>query len=177
MDLIIVDCQNDFIDGTMACDFANEAVDNIIEYFKEDMRVFYTSDFHPTDHMSFIEQGGMWPSHCVAGTWGAELHDKFHDSIFKPNNENTFFKGRHPKFEEYSGFEARNGNDEMLKDVVSDKVYIGGIASEYCVRETALAFKKQGKEVVILKDLLGYVNKEEHLKNLEDLKDKGIDIL
>lgn len=174
MDLVVIDCQNDFIDGTMACEFANEAVDNIIEYFKDDMNVYYTSDFHPINHMSFKDQGGPWPPHCVEGTIGAEIHDKFHDSPHKPSNENTYYKGRHFQTEEYSGAEARNGFDEKLIDNLSDTVYLGGIASEFCVRETALDLKKVGKEVIILKDLIGYVNKENHEENLKDLEEKGI---
>ncbi len=176
MDLVIVDCQNDFIDETMSCKNANEAVDNIVKSLEGDINVYYTSDFHPNNHISFEDFGGLWPSHCVEGTWGAEIHEKFHETKFKPNNENTFFKGRNPKEEEYSGFRARNGIDQMLKDVVGEKVYLAGIASEYCVRETALEFLKDGKEVVILKDMLGYVDEDDHEKNLEDLKEKGITI-
>lgn len=174
MDLIIVDCQNDFIDGTMSCKNANEAVDKIVEFLDGDINVYYTSDFHTNNHMSFQEFGGVWPPHCVEGTWGVEIHEKFHETEFKPNNENTFFKGRNPREEEYSGFRARNGNDLMLKDVVGDKVYVAGIASEYCVRETALEFLKAGKEVVVLKDMLGYVDEDDHIKNLKDLEEKGI---
>lgn len=173
MDLVIIDCQNDFVDGSMACLNANEAVDKIVEFLEEDMNVYYTSDFHPLNHMSFEGQGGPWPPHCVEGTMGAEIHEKLHDSLHAPTNENTYFKGRHFGTEEYSGFEARNGFDEMLKDQVGETVYLAGIASEYCVRETALAFKEDGKEVIILKDLLGYVNKQDHEKNLKDLEERG----
>lgn len=173
MDLVVIDCQNDFIDGTMACEYANEAVDNIIDFFKKDMNVFYTSDFHPIDHISFQNQGGPWPPHCVEGTIGAEIHNKFHDSPHKPNNDNTYYKGRHGKTEEYSGAEARNGNDNKLIDNLSETVYLAGIASEFCVRETALDLKKAGKDVIILKNLIAYVDKENHEGNLKDLKEKG----
>lgn len=176
MDLIVVDCQNDFIDGTLACLNANEAVDKIIESYDENMNVYYTSDFHPKDHMSFVEQGGTWPPHCVAGTWGAELSEKFKDSKFVPNAEDTFYKGRNADVEEYSGFDAKNDEGEYLKDKIGDKVYVAGIASEFCVRETALAFKNYGKEVVVLKDMLGYVNEEEHLKNIAELEELGITV-
>lgn len=176
MDLVIIDCQNDFISGTMACKRGEEAVEKIVEFYNEDMNVYYTSDFHPINHMSFKDQGGIWPAHCVEGTLGAEIHDKLHESIFPPTNENTYYKGRHPKFEEYSGAKARNGNDQMLKDQLPEKVYLGGIASEYCVRQTALDLQKLGKEVVVLKDLLAYVDEEDHKKNLKDLEEKGITI-
>lgn len=179
MDLIIVDCQNDFISGTMASENGEEAVKNIVDFMNkqgEDLNVYYTSDFHPENHMSFVEQGGPWPSHCVAGTMGAEIHDDFHKTDYPPNNTNTFFKGRHPKFEEYSGFEGRNGNDIMLKDAVSDEVHIVGIASEYCVLSTALEFLDDGKKVIVHKDMLGYVDKNDHEKALEKLSEKGVEI-
>ena len=176
MDLIVVDCQNDFIDGTVACLNANIAVDKIVESFKENMNVYYTSDFHPQNHMSFSEQGGTWPPHCVAGTWGAELSEKFSDSKYAPTAENVFYKGENPDVEEYSGFSGKNEQGEYLKEKIGDKVYIAGIASEFCVRETALAFKNYGKEVVVLKDLLGYVNEEQHLKNLKELQELGITV-
>ena len=55
-------------------------------------------------------------------------------------------------------------------------IYLAGIASEYCVRETALDFKKAGREVIVLKDLLGYIDQEDHEKNLQDLADQGIQV-
>lgn len=176
MDLIIVDCQNDFVSGSLKAKNGEEAVEKISEFLRErdDISVYYTSDFHPQNHISFEEEGGPWPPHCVAGTNGAEIHDKLLESKYPPNVENTYFKGRNAKEEEYSAFNARNGYDELLKDVVGKKVYICGIASEYCVRETALQFKKSQRDVVVLKDLLGYIDEKTHEENLEDLKNKGI---
>lgn len=178
MDLVIVDCQNDFVDGALGAPNGVEAVEKIVEFLDKttDLRVFYSSDFHPSNHLSFLSQGGPWPAHCVEGSLGAEIHESFYNTNYPPTTENTFFKGRNPREEEYSAFEARNGYDEKLKDLVGDKVYLVGIASEYCVRETALAFKKHGKEVVVIKDLLGYIVEEDHIKNLEDLEEKGIEI-
>lgn len=177
MELIVIDCQNDFVDGSLAAPNGPEAVEKIVKFIKEnseDLKVYYTADFHPNNHMSFVDQGGPWPHHCVEGTLGAEIHESFHETDFAPNNENTFFKGRNPKEEEYSGFNARNGYDEQLKKVVGDELYIVGIASEYCVRETALEFKKIGKKVTVIVDLLGYIDEEDHKKNLVDLEEKGI---
>lgn len=179
MDLVIVDCQNDFISGSMACENSENAVDNICKFLNdnEDLNVYYTADFHPANHMSFKKEGGIWPPHCVEGTWGSEIHSKLKNSSHAPDDKNTFLKGRCAELEEYSGFEGKNSENKALKDALKeDTVYIAGIASEYCVRETALQLKKFGKNIVILKDMLGYVNKEEHLKNLEDLKSSGIEI-
>ena len=136
MDLVVIDCQNDFIDGTMACEFANEAVDNIIEYFKDDMNVYYTSDFHPINHMSFKDQGGPWPSHCVEGTIGAEIHDKFHDSHQIPFSMNIDFDAviKALKTIEYSGYFTLECG-EYLNKFDKDNVHLG-------LRDMANAVKK-----------------------------------
>lgn len=175
-DVVIIDCQNDFIDGSMAVENGREVVNNIIEFLDEDMKVYYTSDFHSSDHISFNPQGGPWPAHCVEGTLGAEIDDAFYNTSHAPNDENVYFKGRNPKYEEYSGFKARNSKDKTLNEILSDEVIVVGIASEFCVRETALDLKNSGKNVIIYKDLLGYVDRENHEANIEDLKEKGIEV-
>lgn len=179
MDLIIVDCQNDFVDGALAAPNGPETVEKIVDFLNdsdEKINTFYTADFHPKDHMSFSSEGGVWPSHCVENTFGSEIHEAFENSRNPVNKENLYIKGRNKDVEEYSGFEAENLNGDKLKDQLDDTVYIVGIASEYCVRETALAFKDAGKNVVVLKDLLGYINLDDHLENLKDLETKGIEI-
>ncbi len=179
MDLVIIDCQNDFVDGILAAENGCEAVENIVDFLnvkKEDLRVFYTMDFHPVNHCSFKEQDGIWPPHCVAGTMGAELHDKFYETPFSPSLENKYYKGRNKDKEEYSAFEAENGLGHLLREDLGETIYLAGIASEYCVRETALDFKKAGKDVVVLEDLLGYINKKDHEENLESLEKEGVGV-
>lgn len=73
---------------------------------------------------------------------------------------------------EYSAFEAKNIKGLALKDLVNREIMVCGIASEYCCRETALDFNKAGKEVAFLSDKVAYVDKDDHEKNLADLKDK-----
>lgn len=176
MDLIVVDCQNDFIDGSLACENANEAVENIIKIFPKFENVYYTKDSHPKNHMSFENFGGLWKEHCVEGERGSKLSEKFYDTKFSPNEKNTFLKGRNKDEEEYSGFSAKNKFGEKLSDIIGKEIYIAGIASEFCVRNTAEEFKKSGRKVVVLKNLLGYVNKENHEKNLEEMKEMEIEI-
>lgn len=180
MDLIVVDCQNDFVDGSLGAPNGPETVEKIRDFLnnsEEDIRVFYSADFHPADHMSFKDQGGLWPAHCVADTFGAKIHRVFEDSKYPANEDNIFLKGRDKDIEEYSAFNSQNRAGKYLKEEISDRVYVVGIASEYCVRETALAFKEIGKEVLIMKDLLGYIDYEDHCKNLEDLKEKGVEVI
>ena len=76
--LIIVDCQYDFIDGSLACSHSREAVRNIIAFANaNDVECMYTSDWHSKTNKSFKINGGIWPVHCVAGSRGAEVSDEF----------------------------------------------------------------------------------------------------
>ncbi len=179
MDLIIVDCQNDFISGSLACQKGEEAAEKIAEFIKENkenLNVFYTADFHPENHISFEAQGGIWPPHCVEGTEGAEIHKVLKESDLAPNADNIYYKGRNPEEEEYSGYQGKNESGKALKDAVSDEVHIVGIASEYCVKNTAEDFLKDGKSVTVYKDMLGYVDEEDHIKNLKELEQEGIKV-
>lgn len=178
-DLVVVDCQYDFIDGTLACAHAREAVRYLVNFINQnDVRVLYTSDWHSPQNGSFEKNGGIWPVHCVAGTHGAEIAQEFTKDVERagdrPSEENRFLKGKDDKVEEYSAFAGENSKGERLGDVVSRHVYVGGIASEYCVRETVLALKEAGHIVSLLVPGLGYVKKEDHEKNLEDLRQLGV---
>ena len=83
MNLVIIDCQNDFVHGALAAVNGEETVDAIVDFLKDhdDLKVFYSLDFHPTDHCSFKDQGGLWPAHCVADTDGP----RFMKSLVKQN--------------------------------------------------------------------------------------------
>lgn len=180
--LVVVDCQHDFISGSLACLSASLAVDNIIEFInkennRENIEVLYSMDWHSDKHMSFKQNGGQWPCHCIAGTDGAALSGKFNRIAFeekKPSKENIFYKGTDDSKEEYSASYAKNEQGETLCEKCRNEVIVCGLASEYCVRETALRLKEKGKTVYILFSGVGFVNFEDHTKNIADLKTKGI---
>ena len=181
-DLIIVDCQYDFIDGTLACQHSKEAVTYLVDFINSHgVRCLYTSDWHSPTNGSFKIHGGIWPVHCVAGTHGAELHADFSKEIQKqdqrPNHKNLFLKSKRDDVEEYSAFNGQNQDGKTLHEVASSHVYVGGIASEYCVKETVLALLHSGRKVTLLSCGLGYVSKEDHEKALEDMKHQGVEIL
>ena len=139
-DLIIVDCQYDFIDGTLACAHSHEAVAWLVDFINtHEVRALYTSDWHSETNGSFKKNGGIWPVHCVAGSEGAALDPSFARDIKRsanrPSKENLFLKGLRDDVEEYSAFHGMNTEGEALHDVASSHVYVGGIASEYCVKE------------------------------------------
>ena len=177
----------DFIDGSMACENAKEAVKASSDYINANpiQKVFYVCDCHPADHCSFKENGGQWPAHCVEGTHGAEIHKAFSKIINAKNRpeagRNVFFKGRDPKKEQYSGFEGVNAEGKSLDSVLTDMnggakgtVTVSGIATEFCIKETCLDLLKAGYKVILLTDALGYVDKANHYKTIEELQEKGI---
>ncbi|MDO5648973.1 MAG: isochorismatase family protein [Gallicola sp.] len=175
--LIVIDCQNDFITGNLACLQAEEAVENIVKFInEEDVDVVYSCDWHSENNHSFEKNGGIWPVHCVENTWGAELSHKFKEIKYvdqSPIPGNIYKKGLKDEVEEYSAYYAENLKGEKIADIESEEYIVAGIASEFCVRETVLELLKKGKKVSVLKEALGYVNKEEHEKNLKDLEEKG----
>ena len=95
--LVIVDCQYDFIDGSLACSGSHEAVAYLINFInRHEMEVLYTSDWHSPANRSFKVNGGIWPIHCVAGEKGSALDRHFFADIIdvknRPNEENIFHK-------------------------------------------------------------------------------------
>ena len=179
--LIIIDCQHDFIDGTLACHDASLAVENIINYCHEHpaMEVMYSLDWHkPTNH-SFKINGGIWPVHCVQNEWGSQLDERF-DSLNerqKPQVSNKFYKGQVDEVEEYSAFYAKNEEGEVLNDLSDSHVMIAGIASEFCVMETIRELINDNKKVTVLKSGLGYVDPEGHMKALAEYEALGAKIV
>lgn len=189
--LVVVDMLYDFIDGSLACKNADNAVRNTLAYIDTQTKgqggeaheildtfpILFIRDHHPADHSSFKEQGGIWPAHCVAGTRGGEIHQ---DLAPYASEELTFDKGCDRNTEQYSGFEAVNNADQPLSEVIelldTTDVYVCGIATEYCVRNTCEDLLKAGFKVHLLKDCIAYVDIDGHKKAIEEMAAKGISI-
>lgn len=181
--LLVIDCQNDFISGSLACQHAEEALQSIIAFVNAHphLPVYYSADWHSPENQSFRRNGGIWPNHCVAGSEGAELSPLFCRGIVKPSQrpgkETVFYKGKDDVIEEYSAFEARREDGALLRKILPKKILISGIASEFCVRESCLAFHSAGFDVTLLAPLLGWVDETEHRNNLKDLEGRGIRVI
>ena len=182
-DILVVDCQYDFIDGTLACGHSLEAVQNIISLINSEpeAKIFYSADNHSTKHCSYIQNGGTWPVHCQAKTHGAELHEDFYGKIKnssqRPGEKNIYYKGEDDSVEEYSAFNAKNKNGRELNQDISKDVLVCGIASEFCVRESVLALLKSGRNVEVNENLLGWVDEKNHHANIKELASMGVKIL
>ncbi len=174
--LIIVDMQNDFMPGgALPVPDGDKIIPKLnlyIETFANNsLPVFYTRDWHPENHISFKGHGGIWPKHCVQNTKGAEFHK---DLKFPLDNKFIISKGTSRDFDAYSGFQGTILND-LLKERGIKRLFIGGVATDYCVKNTALGGLNLGYQVFILEDgIKGVdVNQGDSDKALEYLLNKG----
>ena len=181
---IVIDMIGAFIDGSLACKNAENAVNKTVDYINEhpSMQVLYVRDRHPEDHCSFDICGGPWPVHAVAGSDDDLFAPQLMHNIRKKTNTpllnyNVFNKGENPAFEEYSGFSAKNAQYGALKFNITKSVTVSGIATEFCVKNTVLDLLKNGFEVFIIKDALGYINYEDHLAVLAELENAGAKLI
>jgi nicotinamidase/pyrazinamidase len=145
--LVIVDFQNDFTPGgALAVPRGDEVAGHLNELASSGRfdLVIATRDWHPADHGSFEAAGGRWPEHCVAGTPGAELHPALDDSRV----DVIVDKGRDRSTEGYSGFDGTN-LAELLRERGIDRVTVAGLATDYCVRATALDALQEGFGVTV----------------------------
>lgn len=189
--LVVVDMLYDFIDGSLACQNSEEAVRQTLRFIDSQTKgqngeeheildtfpILFIRDHHPADHSSFKEFGGIWPAHCVAGTHGGDIHK---DLMPYVKEELTFDKGCDKSIEQYSGFEGMNSAGQSLGEILelldTTDVYVCGIATEYCVRNTCEDLLKSGFKVRLLKDCIGYVDLQGHAKALEEMSAEGISI-
>ena len=145
--LVIVDFQNDFCPGGALAVPDGDAIAarlNDLASSDEFDLVVATRDWHPPDHGSFAEQGGPWPVHCVAGTPGAELHHALDPTPI----DMLIDKGQDPATEGYSGFEA-TGLADLLRERGIDQLTVTGLATDYCVKNTALDALREGFAVTV----------------------------
>ena len=145
--LIVVDLQHDFLPGgALAVPGGDEVLAPIGELVDSggfDL-VVATRDWHPADHGSFAAQGGPWPVHCVQGSRGAELHP----GLDRAQVDAVIDTGRDPAVEGYSGFEETR-LAELLRERDVDEVTVVGLATDYCVKHTALDALALGHRVTV----------------------------
>lgn len=158
--LLVVDVQKDFLPGGALAVAEGDAVipplnEAIRAFSQAGLPIFATRDWHPPNHCSFVQQGGLWPSHCVAGTGGA----MFPRSLRLPASPLVISKATDPASEAYSAF---SGTDlaELLSDRRVSRVFVGGLATDYCVLRTVLDARAVGLDAVVLDDAVRAVDVE-----------------
>jgi nicotinamidase/pyrazinamidase len=172
--LIVVDVQRDFCEGgALAAADTHSLLKPLEECIEAARRanamVVYTQDWHPLDHSSFQTNGGPWPVHCAADSPGAELMPP----LQAQPDELVIHKGIRADGAGYSGF-ASTELEGRLKELKVERVAVSGIATEYCVRATALDGLYSGFETIVLTDLIRAVRPEETVHVLDELKKAGV---
>lgn len=156
--LLIIDIQKDFLpggslsvpDGNQVIPVLNAYIDQFIH---RQLPVFATRDWHPPNHCSFIQQGGPWPEHCIAGSKGAEFADDLH----LPVSTSIISKGTDAEQDGYSGFVNRTFKNQLDTAGVS-RLFIGGLAADYCVLNTVCDALSHHYPVFLLTDAVRAVN-------------------
>lgn len=173
--LILVDLQNDFLPGGALAvpdgDAIIPAVNRAIAAFRQaGAPIFATRDWHPANHCSFRVRGGPWPAHCIADTAGAA----FASSMRLPEDAMVISKGSSPDADAYSGFDHTDLAAQLAARGCR-RVFIAGLATDYCVRATALDALRAGVQTVVLADGVRAVNVEptDGECALSELRSKG----
>lgn len=187
MALLIIDVQNDFCPGgTLAVtdgDSIIEPINKLIRLFQSNKKtVIYSRDWHPlgTTHFKCTENPGGWPVHCVAGSKGAE----FRNGLVVPLNANIVSKGTGNGENAYSAFDpgARISDMDLntfLKKKRIDTLFVCGLATDYCVKETVLDARKLGYNVIVIQECIRAVNIDpvDGEKAIAEMKNAGATIM
>jgi nicotinamidase/pyrazinamidase len=157
--LLVVDIQNDFCPGGALAVSDGDAiiprVNRTVALFqRRGLPVIFTRDWHPRVTKHFKEFGGAWPPHCIQGTKGA----RFHRDLEIPKGALVLSKGMDPEVDSYSAFQAFTETGRDLESAVHelgvDALFICGLATDYCVRATALDGLRRGMTVHVLRDAI-----------------------
>ncbi len=177
--LVVVDVQNDFCPGgSLAVANGDQVVAPLNQLIKEFLDrgepVYQTRDWHPEKTKHFTVYGGTWPIHCVQGTPGAE----FYADLIADPRITIISKGTDESADGYSGFDGTN-LARLLREKGVAEVWVGGLATDYCVKHTVLDARRNGFEVKALADAIRpvNVNPNDGAKAIEEMRDAGAEIV
>jgi nicotinamidase/pyrazinamidase len=181
--LLVIDVQNDFCPGgALAVKDGDQVVAVLNRYIdrftKAGLPILATRDWHPLQTTHFNTHGGTWPPHCIQGSKGAE----FHPDLVLGENVTILSKGTDPRADEYSGFQAVSPEGIALSDLLRrlgvDRIMIGGLATDYCVKYTVLDGLKESFKVVLLTDCIRGVNLDpgDSARAIEEMTRAGAEI-
>ncbi len=188
--LIVVDLQNDFCPGgTLAVPEGDQIIPTVQRWIRrfqdQGCPIIFTQDAHPAHHISFTEQGGPWPPHCVQGTPGADLHP----DLTIPLDAIYVEKGFLPDVDAYSGFEGMVKNSDGIRTEASLQqlldsreirtIYLAGLATDYCVKATAMDALRLGYQVKVINHAIRGVNvkPDDSLSALVELIARGAHVI
>lgn len=174
--LVVIDVQNDFLPGGSLAisegDSVIEPINKIVRIFEvKKSPIFFTRDWHPENHCSFNTQNGPWPAHCVQDTWGAEFNPYLH----VPQSAKIISKATSPDKDAYSGFDGTDLIHQMDNLGSISRVFVCGVATDYCVLSTVKDGLAAGKNVFVIEDAIKAVNvkQDDEVNAIKTMKDLG----
>lgn len=177
--LLVIDMQRDFLPGgSLGVPRADEIVAPINAYLAafdaRDLPIFLSRDWHPDAHCSFRGSGGQWPPHCIRGTAGAD----WARGLQIPESARIISKATERAAEAYSVF-AGTSLLTLLKAAHVRRIFVAGIATDYCVHATVLGARAHGFDVVVLLDAVRGVNREhgDESRALREMMECGATLL
>lgn len=170
--LVIIDPQNDFVGGTLPVPEAGKAMVRLADYLwlhQQDYAcIIITQDWHPTNHCSFTKNGGGWPSHCITGSWGADIVTCLQETLMDNECVLRTVKGQKENVDFYS-IEGCENWDEILSTLQEcDQIDMAGLAGDFCVAESIMSITESGLKdrLVVLTDFIASIDGGDQLKSL-----------
>lgn len=179
--LLVTDVQNDFCPGgslaVSGCPEIIPALNNYIKLFlSKGLMVFASRDWHPKKTNHFKAFGGKWPPHCIERTKGA----KFHPALKLGKNVVILSKGMDPKKDSYSVFDAFDSDSKSFPEILNEfsvkELYVGGLATDYCIRQTTIDALINGFRVWVLIDAIRGINPFDSEIAVKTMMSKGAEI-
>ena len=176
--LLIIDVQNDFCPGgALAVPEGDKIVPVLNRYIElflsKGLPIFVSRDWHPEKTKHFKDFGGLWPKHCIQKTRGAE----FHPGLKLPDKIIILSKGIDPEKDSYSVFQGADSQGKSFLNLLSFmgiiELYVGGLATDYCVKESVLDALKNGFRVKLLMDAIKGVNEESSREAIKQMIARG----
>ena len=182
--LVVVDVQNDFCPGgALAVTDGDQVVEPLNRYIgrhaKAGLPIFATRDWHPEKTIHFKAYGGLWPTHCIQGSKGAE----FRADLALPDDAVIVSAGMALTEQGYSGFDGVDssgvGFADLLRQSNVTHIYVGGLATDYCVKQTVLDGLKRGYAVTLLEDAIRGVELApgDSLRAVQEMLQAGADAI
>lgn len=174
--LLIVDVQNDFCPGgALAIEEGNRIIP-VLNYWiqeaaRKEVQVYASRDWHPRRHISFREQGGQWPPHCIQDSDGAG----FHSDLNLPEDAVIITKGVRFDHDQNSVFDETSLAEQLKRDGVR-RLFIGGLALDVCVLASVIDARKAGFDVLVIEDATRPVNEDAGREALSKIKEAGAEI-
>jgi len=181
--LLVIDVQKDFCPGgALAVPHGDRVVPVLNQYLSDaaahGWMIYASRDWHPAVTRHFSAYGGEWPVHCVQDTEGA----RFHDDLQLPSSATVISKGQDPDTPGYSAFDGTADGTPLLKHLQEHQVnhlYVGGLATDYCVKHSVLDALRAGLAVTVLSDAIAGLDAQpgDVARAIAEMRDAGADIV